>query len=295
MQMWIISTVALTLTAGTDPGASGQRQLESNGRTPKAEYFCHLEKGARWIEDAPAHKQPGFDEHKAYWQEQSDSGVLVMQGVFADNAGGAMVIVRTTSPVEAREIVAGDPWVETGVVRAVSPRPWIPPIGGELARTDHAWTHASPSSRVLSKEVTVRATPKDVWDCWTTSKGIASFFTPESRVELRVGGPYELYMMSEPDAVGRGSEGCKVLSYVPYEMLSFEWSFPPKVPTLRFSRAKTHVVLRFEDKGDGTTSVRFDQLGWREGEDWDQGFAYFDAAWDMVLQNLKKRFQGDGG
>ncbi len=293
MQKWLISAVVLTLTAGTNPAASGDRRPEPDGGPSIANYVCLLEGGSRWIDEAPAHKQPAFDEHKAYWQAKSDSGVLVTHGVFADSAGGAMVTVQAKSPAEARDVVAGDPWVQAGVVRAGSPRPLIAPIGRETAASHRAGSTAPPSTRVLSKEVTVHATLKEVWDCWTTSEGIASFFTADSRIELRVGGPYELYMMSEPDAVGRGSEGCKVLSYVPYEMLSFEWSFPPKVPTLRYSRAKTHVVLRFEDQGDGIIRVRFDQLGWREGEDWDQGFAYFDAAWDMVLENLKKRFQGE--
>jgi hypothetical protein len=32
------------------------------------------------------------------------------------------------------------------------------------------------------------------------------------------------------------------------------------------------------------------QLGWRDGEDWDAGYAYFDAAWDHVLQRLEDSF-----
>jgi uncharacterized protein YndB with AHSA1/START domain/uncharacterized protein YciI len=253
-----------------------------------------LQQGPGWVEGAPADKQPAFEEHEAYWQTQSERGVLVARGVFADKTGGAMVALRSISEAEARVIVAGDPWVNGGVVRAEAPRPWIAPAGGRADTAKRDWADAPPSPRRISKQVTVRATLEDVWECWTTSEGIASFFTPDSQVELRVGGPYELYMMAQPDAVGRGSEGCKVLSYVPHEMLSFEWNFPPKVPTLRYSGAKTHVVLRFEDQGDGTVRVRFDQLGWREGEDWDQGYAYFDAAWDWVLGNLKKKFQGDG-
>lgn len=150
--------------------------------------------------------------------------------------------------------------------------------------------------RILEKEVTVSASLDEVWRAWTTSEGIAEFFSPESRIELRVGGPYELYMsIKEPDESGkRGSEGCKVLSYLPKEMLSFEWNFSPKTPGLRMSGAKTHVVLRFEDLG-GRVRVRFAQLGWREGEEWDQGFAYFDSAWDWVLANLKKSFDDKHG
>ncbi len=172
-------------------------------------------------------------------------------------------------------------------------------VSGILALLLPAAAIASPADeedkpgrgRRLDKEVVVQASLDEVWHCWTTSEGIASFFSPDSRIELRLGGAYELYMsMKEPDESGkRGSEGCRVLSFVPGEMLSFEWNFPPAVPTLRKSGAKTHVVLRFFDL-DGSVRVRFSQLGWQEGDDWKAGYDYFDRAWSWVLQNLKKHF-----
>ena len=31
-------------------------------------------------------------------------------------------------------------------------------------------------------------------------------------------------------------------------------------------------------------------VGWGDGGQWDQAYAYFDKAWDQVLGNLQKRF-----
>lgn len=153
----------------------------------------------------------------------------------------------------------------------------------------------SATSRVLEKEVTVVASLDEVWHAWTTVEGLATFFSKQSRVELRAGGAYDMFLNLEPDHNGkRGSEGCKVLSYLPKEMLSFEWTFPPSIPSLRDSGAKTHVVLRFDSIGERRVRVRFAQLGWQEGEDWDAGYAYFDKAWDGVLKKLQVRFQKSG-
>lgn len=151
----------------------------------------------------------------------------------------------------------------------------------------------TPRERILRKEAVVHATLDEVWNCWTTTEGIASFFAPESKIELRLGGPYELYMgATEPDQFGkRGTQGCKVLSFIPREMLAFEWNFPPKVPALRASGAKTQVVLRFMALGDGRVRVKFAQLGWKEGADWDAGYEYFDRAWSSVMEMLEKRFK----
>lgn len=146
------------------------------------------------------------------------------------------------------------------------------------------------SDRVLSKEVIVATPRHDVWRAWTTRDGVCSFFAPEANVELRVGGPYEILFNPDAEPGSRGGEGCRVLSYLPDEMFSFEWNFPPSIPSLRSAGTKTHVVLLFDELPDNQTRVRFAQLGWGEGADWDAGYAYFDKAWSWVLGRLRDRF-----
>lgn len=163
---------------------------------------------------------------------------------------------------------------------------------GTAAADDQATKTANNGvGRILRKQVIVKGPLEEVWRCWTTSEGIASFFSPESNIKLEIGGPYELFMrMSEPDAQGRrGSEGCKVLSYIPHRMLAFEWNFPPAVEHLRAVGAKTQVALQFDEAQDGHVRVRFAQLGWQEGEDWDRGYEYFDTAWTKVMSLLQER------
>lgn len=172
-------------------------------------------------------------------------------------------------------------------------------MAGAAAFADDSVSRSLDDGRVLRKEAVVNGPIEEVWRCWTTSEGIATFFSPESNVKLELDGPYELFMrMSEPDKQGkRGSQGCKVLSYIPHEMLAFEWNFPPSIESLRYSGAKTHVVLRFAELPDGRVRVRFAQMGWQKGEDWDKGYAYFDKAWSYVLDQLKARMEkhGDDG
>jgi len=49
------------------------------------------------------------------------------------------------------------------------------------------------------------------------------------------------------------------------------------------------VILRFAPV-DGGTEVNMTHIGWGEGGEWDQAYAYFDRAWGNVLNNLQKRF-----
>jgi uncharacterized protein YndB with AHSA1/START domain len=143
----------------------------------------------------------------------------------------------------------------------------------------------------IAKEVEVEAPLAEVWRVWTTAAGAEEFFAPRARVELEPGGAYELLFMPDNAPGSRGAEDLKVLSYLPMEMLSFDWSFPPSIPSLRGSGARTWVVVQLSDLGDGRTRVRLNQLGWHEGADWDRGFEYFQEAWDVVLGRLKQRFE----
>lgn len=143
------------------------------------------------------------------------------------------------------------------------------------------------STRLLKLETAVAASLDDVWDAWTTETGLTSFLAGQVNVELRVGGPFEALFDRDQPPGSQGSEGCRVLSYLPKTMLSFDWNAPPVYPDIRQER--TWVVVLFEHAGDGV-NVTLSHLGWGEGGDWDEVFGYFEAAWSLVLARLQRRF-----
>jgi uncharacterized protein YndB with AHSA1/START domain len=144
------------------------------------------------------------------------------------------------------------------------------------------------SDKILRKEMIVPATLKEVWEAWTTTEGVKSFFSSQAKVELAVGGPFEIYFLLDALDGSQGSEGCRVLSYLPGEMLSFSWNAPPEFGELRGRH--TIVVLRFEQVEPGQVKVTLWHHGWGKGGEWNKLYDYFDKAWSYVLGNLKKRF-----
>jgi uncharacterized protein YndB with AHSA1/START domain len=141
----------------------------------------------------------------------------------------------------------------------------------------------------LEKAVLVEATTEQVWRAWTTVEGVKTFFAADARIELRVGGEYEIYFDSDAPEGERGSEGCKILSYVPGSMLSFSWNAPPQFEKAREERAQW-VVLFFLPVSERRTLVRFLELGWKDDEESQQVYRYFDRAWTFVLTNLVHAF-----
>jgi len=146
------------------------------------------------------------------------------------------------------------------------------------------------SDQVIRKEVLIDAPPADVYRAWTTSDGLKSFFAPGNNIELTPGGPYEIFFMPTAPEGQRGAEGCKVLSFLPDEMLAFTWNAPPSIPTIRNSDHKTQVVILFQPAEGNKTRVKFEQFGFGDGGEWPKYVTYFTNAWDKVLGNCQKHF-----
>ena len=137
-----------------------------------------------------------------------------------------------------------------------------------------------PGVRSLVLETVVAASRRDVWAAWASTDGINSWWSPPgSNIELRVGGPFELYFDADADPGSQGSEGCVYLGYVTNEMISFTWNAPPHL-VLRESH--TWVVITFSDSPTGT-DVHLVHTGFGQGDDWDAYMVYFQNAWTYVL------------
>ena len=86
-----------------------------------------------------------------------------------------------------------------------------------------------------------------------------------------------------------GITGTQSMQYSPglANGFSISWTFPPDVPELRYAGEMTQVVVLFDEQDDGQVRVQLNMHGWQDGEAWDRGWAYFDRAWDLVLERLK--------
>lgn len=135
-----------------------------------------------------------------------------------------------------------------------------------------------------------KASPEEVFDAWTTVRGIKSFFAPDCRVELAKFGAYHILFSPDAPEGEQGAEDEVVLGYEQNKMFSFTWGFPPVLPELRANQ-QTVVLLRFAEIAPGKTEIHFLETGWGTGKDWQEGFDYFVDAWgNTVLPRLRYRF-----
>lgn len=142
--------------------------------------------------------------------------------------------------------------------------------------------------RAIDEKITVKAHLDEVWKAWTTTEGIKTFFAPDAKVELRVDGPFEIYINPYAEVGLKGADDMRIIGFQEKKMLTFTWNAPPSLPEARKQRSV--VTVRFISRGDALTDVSIHHGAWGDGGEWDKAFQYFGKSWPNVLKNLKKRF-----
>ena len=69
--------------------------------------------------------------------------------------------------------------------------------------------------KILKKSVSVKANPERLWRMWTDENEISKFFSSKAKIELKIGGAFEMYFLLDNPSGSQGSEGMKILSYLP--------------------------------------------------------------------------------
>lgn len=154
--------------------------------------------------------------------------------------------------------------------------------------------HAQDPLGSIELETLINGPRSEVWHLLSTSEGWKRALGVDNKIELRPGGPFELYFRKDGPEGARGSEGCTVLSYLPEEMLSFTWNAPPDNPNARAKH--TWVVIRLDDAGSTRTRVRLSHLGFAEHAkaspeheaEWKAVRDHFAEAWPRVLEAMRR-------
>lgn len=124
------------------------------------------------------------------------------------------------------------------------------------------------------------------FEYFTMKELLESFFTVKAEVEPRVGGKYELNWDPEGPPV-QSTIACKITVMEKGRLLAFEWKGPPPhSEVMNEADPLTHVTAAFFPLKVGGSEVHIVHSGWRSGEAWHAARAYFERAWELVLNAL---------
>jgi uncharacterized protein YndB with AHSA1/START domain len=164
------------------------------------------------------------------------------------------------------------------------------------------------TDRTVNLEAIIDAAPAEVYQLWTSPEGIKKFFAPEARVEVKIGGRYQIIFApaKDPEGESHGTKGARILDLVPNQKLVFEWitfagddllgkNAPPFAPPSErnVTPLPTWVELSFEqvEGQPNRTHLKFAHYGFRDGAKWEQSYQWFSRAWKGVLDRLSEYCQ----
>ncbi len=142
-------------------------------------------------------------------------------------------------------------------------------------------------ARELEKIVTAPCTVEEAFEAWTTDEGCRGFFAPNSHIEAKPGGAYELYFRPTAPEGQRGSEGCTVLACQAPTHLAFTWNNPPEITELRNKHTRVDVRIGPDPEGVRLSLIASD---FPKDEAWQRSWDYFQRAWSIVLARFRQRF-----
>jgi uncharacterized protein YndB with AHSA1/START domain len=152
---------------------------------------------------------------------------------------------------------------------------------GAVAQSAVDVVRQSSPEKALIFEVTIPAARVEVWQAFTTSKGLSTWLTPGAVCDLRNGGEWTAHFP------GGKTGGGTILSFVVEQQVVMSAMAPEQFPTVRATR--TTAKFEFVAKGD-MTLVRLTQTGWKAGAEWDKAYDHLARGNAQMLDTLRRRF-----
>ncbi len=99
-------------------------------RAPMTLFVVVEEQGPHWNSGSPMRSQPGWDEHARFIDSLESQGFVVLGGPLHHPAGHrAMLVFDAPDEATVRELLDGDPWMQSEVLRVREIEPWELLIG----------------------------------------------------------------------------------------------------------------------------------------------------------------------
>lgn len=132
-------------------------------------------------------------------------------------------------------------------------------------------------------QVTVPLPLAMIHGAFTEPDRLTRWMCDRARVELRLGGAYELSWDAPEPFTSRGT----ITALTPEHDIGFDWQAPPPFDALMNRPAlKTTVYVRLQESPEGI-DVTLEHRGWGRGPAWEEARSWHFLLWDERLHRLK--------
>lgn len=154
---------------------------------------------------------------------------------------------------------------------------------------------ATTNDKAIIQESTIQAPINLVWYAWTISERVSEWFAPETVIDAKEGGAYELYFIPG-NKTEMNTKGCKIIKLVDNKELQFTWKGPDQFQSIMNNEAELTIVnVSFEPVNSNSTRVVIVHSGFKDDDNWKEAFTWHEMAWSGVLKSLKSALEkGEG-
>ena len=139
-------------------------------------------------------------------------------------------------------------------------------------------------------EMIVPATAEQAFSAVASEEGLSKWAAPAAKVDLTVGGAYEIWFAPHNPPGRRGMENTKVLSYVPNEMIAYTGGYT--CSWMMENQQRPWGVYRIWPVDDKHVKVTYIALGMAAGKECADRFAMFNQIMPRELKRLEDLLSG---
>ena len=150
---------------------------------------------------------------------------------------------------------------------------------------------AADGTRFYEDSLVIKAPAKTLWTAFTDETAYRAWAAPVSAVDFRLGGAIEASYdakghLGDPDNIKNA-----FIAYVPERLLVFQNVQAPAMLPGRAVYPKTVKVVAFDTLGPDETRITISGVGFGEGRDYDQLYAFFSAGDGELLKILRTAYE----
>jgi uncharacterized protein YndB with AHSA1/START domain len=141
--------------------------------------------------------------------------------------------------------------------------------------------------KIIHLSTTLECDSAKAFELFTKNEYLEKWLTEKAEVIPEAGGKYELFWRPE-DRESDSTIGCKILIFHPPDLISFEWKGPKQFKHfMNDVRPLTNVTVSFFSK-EKETEVHLLHMGWKDTEEWEKAWQWFQTAWKNAFERLRE-------
>ena len=136
-------------------------------------------------------------------------------------------------------------------------------------------------NKIIHVNRTLKCSVEEAFTYFSDREKVKWMTCLDADIDNFIGGKYELFWDLE-NREKDSTIGCKILAYVPYEFIAFEWKGPSDFPVMNSAVPLTVCSVSFIPK-ENKTDIHLFNSGWGDSLEWDKAREYFYNVWNKLF------------